>query len=107
MWCNREAITTRVLYAEQYEEAARQFRDDVAVNPADTEEAIWAFLAEAKLLGAERARQQFLQVFVAPALCASCCGIGTRMHRSVLRCGEQPGMGPLHNALTKPEPCRM
>jgi hypothetical protein len=32
------------------------------VNPADTEEAIWAFLAEAKLLGAGRARQQFLQV---------------------------------------------
>ena len=39
-----------------------QFRDDVAVNPSDTEEAIWAFLAEAKLLGASPARRQFLQV---------------------------------------------
>ena len=48
--------------AEQYEEAAKQFRDDVAVNPSDTEEAIWAFLSEAKLLGSSEARQQFLQV---------------------------------------------
>lgn len=48
--------------AEQYEEAAKQFRDDVAVNPSDTEEAIWAFLSEAKLMGASKARQQFLQV---------------------------------------------
>ena len=47
---------------EQYEAAAMQFRNDVAVNPSDTEEAIWAFLAEAKLLGAPQARRQFLQV---------------------------------------------
>lgn len=39
-----------------------QFRDDVAVNPSDTEEAIWAFLSEARLLGASQARRQFLQV---------------------------------------------
>ncbi|CAK0781503.1 hypothetical protein CVIRNUC_005390 [Coccomyxa viridis] len=49
-------------YAEQYEAAAMQFRDDVAVNPSDTEEAIWAFLSEARLLGASQARRQFLQV---------------------------------------------
>lgn len=49
-------------HAEEYEEAAQQFRDDVAVNPADTEEAIWAFLSEVKLIGASKARQQFLQV---------------------------------------------
>jgi hypothetical protein len=49
-------------HAERYEDAAQQFRDDVAVNPADTEEAIWAFLSEAKLIGASKARQQFLQV---------------------------------------------
>lgn len=41
---------------------AVQFRDDVAVNPNDTEESIWAFLCEAQLAGPETARQQFLQV---------------------------------------------
>jgi len=49
-------------YVSSYEEGAKQFRDDVAVNPSDTEEAIWAFLCEAQLMGAERARSQFLQV---------------------------------------------
>ena len=34
----------------------------MAVNPSDTEEAIWAFLSEARLLGALQARCQFLQV---------------------------------------------
>eukprot|EP00887_Chlorella_sp_A99_P002746 scaffold6.g2746.t1 len=42
-------------YLRQYEEGAQQFRDDVAVNPNDTEESIWAFLCEAQLLGAEAA----------------------------------------------------
>ena len=28
-------------YVGQFEEGAQQFRDDVAVNPADTEESIW------------------------------------------------------------------
>lgn len=28
-------------YVGQYEEGAKQFRDDVAVNPNDTEESIW------------------------------------------------------------------
>jgi len=45
-----------------WEEGAQQFRDDVAVNPADTEEAVWAFMCEARLWGAERAREGFLQV---------------------------------------------
>ena len=48
-------------YVQQFAEAAQQFRDDVAVNPADTEESIWAFLSEAQLLGPDRARAQFLQ----------------------------------------------
>ena len=51
--------------AEQYEEASKQFRDDVAVNPNDTEEAIWAFLAEAQLIGHERARQDILKACAA------------------------------------------
>lgn len=35
---------------------------DVAVNPNDTEESIWAFLCEAQLEGPEAARAKFLQV---------------------------------------------
>lgn len=46
----------------RWEEGAKQFRDDVAVNPADTEEAIWAFMCEARLWGPQRARDQFLEV---------------------------------------------
>jgi hypothetical protein len=47
---------------EALEEGAAQFRDDVAVNPNDTEESIWTFLCESQLIGPERAREQFLQV---------------------------------------------
>jgi hypothetical protein len=47
---------------EALQEGARQFRDDVAVNPSDTEESIWAFLCEAQLIGPEKAREHFLQV---------------------------------------------
>jgi len=50
-----------LFYAGRYADAAEQFRTDVAVNPNDTEEAIWAYLAEAQLVGAEQARQQLLQ----------------------------------------------
>jgi hypothetical protein len=49
-------------YSRQYEKAARQFRQDVAVNGNDTEEALWAFLAEAQLNGADVARTQMLKV---------------------------------------------
>lgn len=48
-------------YAGRYADAAEQFRADVAVNPNDTEEAIWAYLAEAQLLGPAQARDQLLQ----------------------------------------------
>jgi len=39
-----------------------QFRDDVAVNPNDTEESIWSFLCEAQTEGPEAARAKFLEV---------------------------------------------
>eukprot|EP00884_Botryococcus_braunii_P007129 jgi/Botrbrau1/16417/Bobra.0142s0016.2 len=45
-----------------WEEGAMQFREDVAVNPADTEESIWAFMCEARLFGSAKARSQMLQV---------------------------------------------
>jgi hypothetical protein len=41
-------------------------RDDVAVNPNDTEESIWAFLCEAQLEGPEAARQKMLKVGYQP-----------------------------------------
>jgi hypothetical protein len=37
-------------------------RDDVAVNPNDTEESIWAFLCEAQMQGPEAARDIMLKV---------------------------------------------
>ena len=40
-------------YLERYAEGAKQFRDDVAVNPNDTEESIWAFMCGARLLWLE------------------------------------------------------
>lgn len=39
---------------------------DVAVNPADTEESIWAFLCEAQLDGFDKARKQMLVVQTDP-----------------------------------------
>ncbi|KAG1669910.1 hypothetical protein FOA52_002436 [Chlamydomonas sp. UWO 241] len=49
-------------YVGEFEEGARQFRDDVAVNPNDTEESIWAFLCEAQLVGPDAARKKMLKV---------------------------------------------
>lgn len=37
-------------------------RDDVAVNPNDTEESIWAYLCEAQLQGPHAARENMLKV---------------------------------------------
>lgn len=49
-------------YVGGYAEGAAQFRDDVAVNPNDTEESIWALLCEARLNGVEQARANMLKV---------------------------------------------
>lgn len=49
-------------YLDSFQEGAKQFRDDVAVNPSDTEESIWAFLCEAQLYGPDKARQDILKV---------------------------------------------
>lgn len=49
-------------YLGEFQEAATQFRDDVAVNPNDTEESIWAFLCEARLQGPDAARDNMLKV---------------------------------------------
>ena len=49
-------------YVGRYAEGAKQFRDDVAVNPNDTEESIWALLCEARLAGFDAARRDMLRV---------------------------------------------
>ncbi|KAM0867904.1 hypothetical protein ACQ4PT_041671 [Festuca glaucescens] len=48
-------------YLDRFEDAAEQFRLDVAENPNDTEESIWCFLCEAQLYGVEEARKRFLE----------------------------------------------
>lgn len=49
-------------YAERFTEGAKQFRDDVALNPNDTEESIWAMLCEARTLGFDEARRQMITI---------------------------------------------
>ena len=51
-------------YAERLQEGSAQFRRDVAVNPNDTEEAVWAFLCEARdpRVGFDAARKDLLAV---------------------------------------------
>ncbi|KHN16091.1 hypothetical protein glysoja_012067 [Glycine soja] len=48
-------------YLNRFEEAAEQFRLDVAQNPNDTEESIWCFLCEAQLFGVDEARKRYLE----------------------------------------------
>jgi hypothetical protein len=51
-------------YVGRFADGAKQFRDDVAVNPNDTEESIWALLCEARLpgVGFEAAQRDMLVV---------------------------------------------
>lgn len=49
-------------YVGRYAEASEQFRVDVAVNPNDTEESIWAFLSDCHLVGFAKARENMLVV---------------------------------------------
>eukprot|EP00903_Cladosiphon_okamuranus_P016003 g14778.t1 len=51
-------------YADHFEEGAKQFRKNVELNPSDTEEAIWAFMCEARMpsVGFATARQRLLKI---------------------------------------------
>jgi tetratricopeptide (TPR) repeat protein len=51
-------------YAERHTEAMSQFEEDVAVNPNDTEESIWHWLAHVRLL---RAQGQHSEAAIAEA----------------------------------------
>jgi len=50
-------------YADDFDGAARQFREDVAMNPNDTEESVWCFASEARdpVKGVEYAREHMLK----------------------------------------------
>eukprot|EP00929_Paragymnodinium_shiwhaense_P119377 TRINITY_DN91270_c0_g1_i1.p1 TRINITY_DN91270_c0_g1~~TRINITY_DN91270_c0_g1_i1.p1 ORF type:complete len:325 (+),score=56.43 TRINITY_DN91270_c0_g1_i1:74-976(+) len=49
-------------YAGRFTEGAEQFRKDVEINSEDTEEAIWAMLCEARVLGFDAARARIQSV---------------------------------------------
>jgi lipoprotein NlpI len=49
-------------YAERYEDGARQFEADLAVNGHDVEETVWRYLCQAQVQGARAAREALLPV---------------------------------------------
>lgn len=49
-------------YAGRFQDGANQFRQDVQLNPYDTEESIWAMLCEAQLFGFDEARKRMLVI---------------------------------------------
>jgi len=49
-------------YADRFQDGSKQFRDDTALNPNDTEESIWAFVCDAQTIGFDQARKQMMVV---------------------------------------------
>ena len=49
-------------YAERFAEGARQFETDLTVNGQDVEETVWRYLCQARLHGAQAAREALLPV---------------------------------------------
>jgi lipoprotein NlpI len=49
-------------YAERFAEGARQFEADLTVNGQDVEETVWRYLCQARLHGAQAAREALLSV---------------------------------------------
>src|SRR5688500_1735253 len=49
-------------YAERFEDGARRFEADLAVNGHDVEETVWRYLCQAQLHGARTARDELLPV---------------------------------------------
>jgi lipoprotein NlpI len=49
-------------YAERFEDGARQFEADLAVNGHDVEETVWRYLCQARLQGVRTARDSLLPV---------------------------------------------
>ena len=53
-------------YAERFEDGARQFETDLAVNGHDAEETVWRYLCQAQIRGAEAAREALFPVRTDP-----------------------------------------
>jgi tetratricopeptide (TPR) repeat protein len=49
-------------YAERYEDGAKQFEADLAVNRHDVEETVWRYLCQAQALGTQAAGEALLPV---------------------------------------------
>ena len=49
-------------YVQEFKKGSEQFRIDVAVNPNDTEESIWALMCEAMMSGFDKAQSDLLVV---------------------------------------------
>lgn len=51
-------------YADRFEDASVQFRRDVALNPRDTEEAVWNFLSQARQPGGsvQKAQSEMISI---------------------------------------------
>ena len=49
-------------FDNDYKACSEQFRTDVALNPSDTEEAVWAMLCESHLEGLEAARHKLIRL---------------------------------------------
>ncbi len=53
-------------YAERFADGAQQFETDLTVNGHDVEETVWRYLCQARLQGAEAAREALLPVHTDP-----------------------------------------
>jgi tetratricopeptide (TPR) repeat protein len=53
-------------YAERYEDGAKQFETDLAVDGHDVEETVWRYLCQAQVLGARAARDALFPVWNDP-----------------------------------------
>jgi lipoprotein NlpI len=49
-------------YAGRYEDGVKQFETHKSVNPQDVENAAWHYLCNAKVVGAEKARKELIDV---------------------------------------------
>jgi hypothetical protein len=47
-------------YVDDFERCGEQFRNDVLVNPSDTEEAVWSYMCDSRLKGMEYAKEHVL-----------------------------------------------
>lgn len=86
-----------LFYLRRYEECNAQFRNDVAMNPSDSEEVLWAFMCDSKQYGSDNARKMMLELSKADsrpimrAIYDTFKGLGKSDIASLLKVGESYG----------------